>query len=73
MARREQIWRRPRPVLTCPFCGGDDTVIAALASRDKDDVHRHYAVMCRNCKARGPVEGSPGDANERWREREASK
>ena len=70
MAKREKIWGRPRPVLTCPFCGGESTVIAAFASRDKDDARKHYAVMCRSCMARGPVKDSPAEAHERWRERE---
>ncbi len=71
MARREQIWGRPKPVLTCPFCGKDETVLLTLASRE--DSATHYAVMCRNCRARGPVKESPAEANEIWREREVSK
>ena len=72
MARREQIWGRPKPVLTCPFCGADSTVLLTLASRE-DPKSQHYAVLCRNCKARGPVESSPAEANERWRERAGAK
>ena len=71
MARREKIWGRPAPVLTCPFCGRDETVLLTLAGRE--DASRHYAVLCRNCKARGPVMETPGEANEGWRERESAK
>ena len=71
MGRREQIWGRSRPVLTCPFCGKDETVLLTLAG--KEDASRHYAVLCRSCRARGPVRESPAEANESWREREALK
>ena len=71
MARREQIWGRPRPVLSCPFCGKDETVLLTLSSRD--DSGSHYAVLCRNCRARGPVMDSPAEANETWRERASAK
>ena len=72
MARREQIWGRPKPVLTCPFCGKDDTVLLTLASRE-DPKSQHYAVMCRECRARGPVKETPAEAHETWREREPAK
>lgn len=72
MARREQIWGRPKPVLTCPFCGADSTVLLTLASRE-DPKTQHYAVLCRECKARGPVMATPAEAHETWRERAAAK
>jgi len=72
MAKREKIWGRPKPVLTCPFCGGLETVLLTLASRE-DPKSQHYAVMCKGCMARGPVKETPADANERWREREPAK
>lgn len=70
-AHREKIWGRPKPVLTCPFCGKDETVLLTLAGRD--DGSRHYAVLCRSCRARGPVKETPAEANECWREREPAK
>ncbi len=72
MAGRTQIWNRPKPVYTCPFCGADSTVLLSLASRE-DPKTKHYAVLCRECRARGPVKDSPAEAHEVWRERAAAK
>ena len=70
-AHREKIWDRPKPVYSCPFCGGETRVIVAL---NRTDGPRRYAVKCEACEARGPVKDTPADATYAWHERnQASK
>ncbi len=67
MARREQIWGRPKPVHSCPFCGAEARVTVSL---NRTDGCRRYAVKCEACEARGPVKDTPAEASEAWQERE---